>query len=220
MIALNYYEYPKKPNSNPTYLMILINGYASIVEDLISLDPEVASEIGNIQFVSPDAPFEFEGGGDGFQWYSLLDRSPRKMIEGTNIAEPILNSFIDTQLARFRLDDSKLILCGFSQGGMLSIHCAMKRARPCAAVISFSGYILDNKNLENEINSRPYVLLSHGQEDQVVPFDTYLRTRDRLESLKVPITTHVSPGLAHGIDFSCICAAKKFLLEKLDQTHM
>lgn len=209
---LTFYEYPTRRKALPEYLMILLHGYGSNGEDLISLAPDFTELLPNMHFVSPDAPFKFEGGFTGYQWYSLMDRSTEKMLEGSNNALPILNNFIDTQLERFKLDESKLILCGFSQGAMMAIYSALKRVKPCAGVLSFSGYILDN-NLEPEIKARPEIFLSHGQQDRVVLPHTFTQTKERLESFHVPVTAHLSPLLGHGIDFSCIEAAKKFLIK-------
>lgn len=218
MQNLTFYEYPLRRKGLPEYLMILLHGYGSNGEDLISLAPDFAETIPNVQFISPDAPFRFEGGYTGFQWYSLLDRSTKYMLNGANIAEPILESFINSQLERFQLDDSKLILCGFSQGAMMATYSALKRAHPCAAVLSFSGYIIDDHEFNSNIKSRPETFLCHGKQDKIVHFDTYLKSKAKLESLQVPITSHVSESLGHGIDFSCINAAKDFLKNKLNQS--
>jgi phospholipase/carboxylesterase len=209
---LTFYEYPLRRKALPKYLMILLHGYGSNGEDLISLAPDFAEAIPDMHFVSPDAPFKFEGGFTGYQWYSLMDRSTEKMQEGADHALPILNNFIDTQLERFQLDESKLFLCGFSQGAMMAIYSGLKRATPCAGVLSFSGYVLDN-NFEPEIKARPEIFLSHGQQDRIVLLNTFTKTKERLEDFHIPITSHVSPSLAHGIDFSCIDAAKKFLVK-------
>src|SRR5437868_14996046 len=94
---LTFHEYPLRRKSLPEYLMIFLHGYGSNGEDLISLAPDFAEKIPNMHFISPDAPFKFEGGFTGYQWYSLMDRATEKMLYGANVAEPILNNFIGSQ---------------------------------------------------------------------------------------------------------------------------
>lgn len=214
MKELAFQEYPASALKTE-YLMVMIHGYGSNGGDLIKLAPEFAQDFPNMHFVSPNGAFPFEGGGPSFQWYSLANRSLKKMKTGTDVAEPIINNFIDQQLARFSLDDSKLIIAGFSQGGMLSIYTALRRKAKCAGAISFSGYILLDPNFKNEIVSYPEILLCHGMEDQVVTFETYLKTKEHLEKSGLAVSTCTSQNLGHGIDISGIKAAQKFLKQQI-----
>lgn len=47
---------------SPKYVMILLHGYGSNADDLISLAPDLAEVLPDTIFVSPNAPFNFEGG--------------------------------------------------------------------------------------------------------------------------------------------------------------
>jgi phospholipase/carboxylesterase len=196
----------------PSSLMILLHGYGSNCEDLISLAPDFATSLPDTNFISPNAPFPFElGGFGGYQWYSLLDRTDSVMFEGAVNASEILKQFIDEQLSRFKLSYKDLILAGFSQGGMMTLHNAVRFPEKIKAAICFSGYISGENKLEHGIRSKPRVLITHGIEDNVVPVESAKKAFKILDSYNVPTEIVLSPGLGHGIDIKCINAAKKFL---------
>ncbi len=211
MSQLTSYQYPKHI-SNPEHLVIFLHGYGANGQDLLSLSPELEAALPNSVFVSPDAIYPFEGGFfGGYQWYSLMDRSDKAMLAGAKNAAPYIDQFIDEQLAKFRLPASKLILVGFSQGGMMATYVGLRRKEKIAAVISFSGYMLANDNLEKEIKTKPPVLLTHGEEDNVVPPQAIGLAASRLEALEIDVESHLIPHLGHGIDLKAIEFAKKFI---------
>src|SRR5690606_27915879 len=80
-----------------------------------------------------------------------------------------LNAFIDRVLAEEGLGPEALALVGFSQGTMMSLHVAPRRPVPVAAVVGFSGRLLEPERLERESVSKPPVLLVHGDGDEMVP---------------------------------------------------
>ena len=55
------------------------------------------------------------GGPIGYQWFSLQDFSMEARTEGVHATGPILNRYIDEQLAAMGLEDKELALIGFSQ---------------------------------------------------------------------------------------------------------
>src|SRR3546814_11401356 len=75
----------------------------------------------------------------GRQWFSFADRDPGLLLAGIAAAAPCLDAFLDAALARLGLADDRLALVGFSQGTMTALHLALRRPRPCAPVVGFSG---------------------------------------------------------------------------------
>lgn len=211
-MSLQYYEREPVSGDSPQQLVIFVHGYGSNGMDLISLAPEFADVLPDCHFVSPNAPFPFEGWiYNAYQWYGLRDRSEDAMLENARVAEPILNDFIDAQLARFNLEDKDLIVMGFSQGGMMSIHTMYRRESPCMAVVSFSGYVSGAQQLKKEIKSQPPLLMTHGDIDPVVPFAAIGVGSKSLKSLGIQVQTHFGNDLGHGIDSGCIESARNFI---------
>lgn len=192
-------------------LIVLLHGVGADGNDLIGLAPIVAQALPDAAFVAPDAPFPCDMAPFGRQWFSLMDRSPNRMLEGSRVAAPILDRFIDVELARHGLDDSHLALVGFSQGTMMALHAGLRRVAPPAGILGYSGVIVGADTLEGDLRVRPPVMLIHGDEDTVVPFTLHGLTVAALEAHDVPIEAHTRPGLGHSIDEEGLALGVAFL---------
>jgi phospholipase/carboxylesterase len=181
-------------------LVVLLHGLGADGNDLIGLAPHLARGLPEAAFVSPHAPFPCDMAPFGRQWFSLQDHGPEAMLAGVRLAAPILDGFIDDELARHGLSDERLALVGFSQGTMTGLYGALRRAEPCAQIVGFSGALIGAERLPQEIRSRPPVLLVHGDADPVVPFPALAAAQAALEASGVPVEAHRRPGLGHGID--------------------
>lgn len=104
-----------------------------------------------------------------------------------------------------------MALVGFSQGTMMALDVAPRRAAPVAGVVGFSGRLLDAAALEKEVKVRPPVLLIHGDADSMVPVANLDHAEAGLKSVGIAVETLRRPGLAHGIDPEGIAAAAVFL---------
>ena len=190
-------------------LVIFLHGLGADGDDLISLAPML--ELPDTQFASPHAPFPCDMAPYGYQWFSLQDRAPTKLIEGVKIAAPILNQYIDTQRDRFKLKDSDIALIGFSQGSMMALYTSLRRAKPLAGVVGFSGALIGGHLLKEEASSTLPICLVHGEEDAIVPFGAMEHAQETLQLHGIDVSAHARPYLGHGIDPEGIEIAKAFL---------
>jgi phospholipase/carboxylesterase len=196
-------------------LVVLLHGLGADGHDLIQLAPHWAELLPSTAFVSPHAPFPCDMAPYGRQWFSLQDRDPHRIRSGVAAAAPILDAFLDATLEAHRLDDSALALVGFSQGTMMSLHVAPRRARAIAGVVGFSGALVGAEDLATELRSTPPVLLVHGDADQVVPFSAMAAAQSALSAAGVEVTTERRPGLPHSIDEVGLEKAAAFLARRL-----
>jgi phospholipase/carboxylesterase len=201
--------------SKPRKLVILLHGLGADGNDLIGLAPVLAQVLPDAEFVSPNAPFPCDMAPYGYQWFSLQDRSPATILAGVRAAAPVLDAFIDEALESRGLAEKDLALIGFSQGTMMSLYVGLRRARPVAGIVGFSGALVGAELLAGEIRSRPRVLLVHGDADQMVPFQALAMAERTLTATDVPVETLTCPGLGHGIDEAGLKAGARFLTEAL-----
>jgi phospholipase/carboxylesterase len=199
----------------PRQLVLLLHGLGADGHDLIGLAPHLAQLLPDAVFVSPHAPFPCDMGPFGRQWFSLQDRNPNVMLAAVQASAPILNAFIDAELARFGLSDDKVALVGFSQGTMMSLYVALRRATAVAGVLGYSGALVGPDLLAREIKSRPPVMLIHGDADPIVPFAAMGLAEQTLRSAGVPVETMRRPGLPHSIDEEGLEAGGNFLCHVL-----
>jgi phospholipase/carboxylesterase len=135
----------------------------------------------------------------GRQWFALTMRDPGEYWRGVLAAQPILDRFLDAELARYRLDANRLVLAGFSQGTMMALHAGLRRAAAPAAIVGYSGLLAGPERLA-EVKVRPPILLIHGAADDLIPVDALHMTREALASAGLLVEWHVREGLGHGID--------------------
>lgn len=190
-------------------LVIFLHGLGADGNDLLSLAPML--DLPDTHFMSPNAPFACDMAPYGYQWFSLQDRNPERILPEIRSAEPILNAYIDAALARFTLKPKDLALIGFSQGSMMALHTAPRRAEPIAGVVGISGALFGAERVSSEIKSRPPICLIHGTHDEVVPFVAMDAAKAALTREKLSVEAHARPRLGHGIDEEGIAITSAFL---------
>ena len=199
--------------SNAKQLVIMLHGVGSDGDDLIGLAPYFQKILPDALFVSPHAPFSFDMAQQGYQWFSLQDMSPEARLAGAQTASPILDTYIDEQLANVGLRDENLALIGFSQGSMMALHVGLRRASSVAGILAFSGMLVGSELLADVIQSRPPVFLAHGDADDVVPVSSLSEAVYALEAVNIPVTHHTSSGLGHGLDDDGISRGMEFMAD-------
>jgi phospholipase/carboxylesterase len=193
-------------------MVILTHGYGSNGADLIGLVPYWRDALPDTVFISPNAPEPCPGAPGGYQWWPIggPDRA-----SGVRAAAPVLDAFIDAELARHSLTDDKLALVGFSQGSMMALHVAPRRARQLAGVVAYSGALIDAG--EADIRTHPPILLVHGDADPMVPVAALHNAETNLRRLGFEVSAHVSRGLGHSIDAPGLRLGEAFLTRVLAQ---
>lgn len=212
--SLNGPMLPQAEGERPKRLVILAHGLGTNGEDLIGLAPHYQRVLPDAIFISPNAPFDFDAtppGAGAFQWFSLRDHSHEERLRGVRAAGPILDRFIDELLAAFDLDESRMALVGFSQGTMMSLWVGLRRARPPAGILGYSGMLIGGDLLETEMKGKPPVRLIHGEEDAVLPHAFLTEAHEGLKRLGVPVEAFSRRGLGHGIDEEGIRLGQEFL---------
>ena len=197
----------------PKQLVVFLHGYGADGNDLMSLGQHWRSLLPNAAFVSPHAPEPCAGNPfGGRQWFGLTMSDPQERWRGVEKAGPSLNAYIDQELAAYGLGDDALALVGFSQGTMMALHIGLRRPKTMAAIVGFSGLLVEPNRLKADIKSRPPVLLVHGERDEVIPVQALQQARIALAEAGVPVEWHISPGLPHGIDGDGLDIAGRFLV--------
>ncbi len=125
-----------------------------------------------------------------------------------------LERYLDRILTEEGLGASELLLVGFSQGTMLSLHHALRRSDTIAGVVGFSGRLLQPETLAAEITARPPVLLVHGDADDVVPFASLAEAGQTLTATGVETYAHVMKGTGHGIAPDGLSVALAFMRDR------
>ena len=193
-------------------LIMLLHGWGADGNDLANLVQPISVRFPGAAFFVPNGPAPCKINPAGREWFDIDDR-----VNGPITAAPFIDNAIADALNIMNLSPSVLALAGFSQGGMMSLHCGLRQTPALAAIISFSGTLLLHKDLVENNTSAPYspVLLVHGTEDEVVPFQFQAASRDILKARSIEVETVDCVGVGHGIDPDGLSAAIKFMTKYL-----
>ncbi len=199
-------------------MVVFLHGYGADGADLLGLADPLAPHLPDTVFLAPDAPEPCAGNPFGRQWFPIpwLDGSS-EVQAGTSLAASaaLLDAFLDARLAEEGLTDAALALVGFSQGTMMALHVAPRRAKAVAGVVGFSGRLLQPGRLAAEARVRPPILLLHGDQDPMVPFADLAVAETTLRAAGFDVNAVVMKGMGHGIAPEGLSAALRFLAEKL-----
>jgi phospholipase/carboxylesterase len=190
-----------------SHLVVLVHGYGSDGNDLIGLAPHWQKQMPTAAFVAPHGPDRVSG-SHGYQWFPISRIDPQEMAKGVDIVAPVLNQFLDAELARLSLPPDRLILVGFSQGTMLSLRVGLNRATPPAAIVGLSGLLA---GAPAERTEGPAIFLAHGDADDVIPVQAMLMAASALGMAGLRVQWHLARGIGHGVDPDTIARAGDFL---------
>ena len=192
---------PRQPATSEVtkQLVIFVHGYGADGQDLIGLAPYFARHLPDAAFVAPNGPQRCDMSPMGFQWFAISQFDASSRLNGVLEAAPILNQFIDQELENHGLKDENLLLVGFSQGTMMSLHVGLRRERQLAGILGYSGLLAGPELIGDEIKSKPPILLIHGDQDEMLPVQHLHDAVDALSGAGLNLEWHVSQGAGHTI---------------------
>ena len=199
--------------------VVFLHGYGANGADLLGIADVLGEHMPDTLFVAPDAPETIPMMPSGLQWFPIpwIDGSSEEEAErGLLAAAQDLDAFLDALMVDEDLLPKQVLLFGFSQGTMMSLHVAPRREDPIAGIVAFSGRLLRPELLADEAVTRPPVLLIHGDADDVVPVQSLPEAAEALQGAGwKDVYAHVMKGTAHGIAQDGLQVALAFMRDRL-----
>ncbi len=211
-------------NGKAKSLVIILHGYGDSGQGILGLGHEWAASLPDTAFVAPNAPEVCEAFASGFQWFSLRasEGINTGAFEKGDVAQKpadILSAFIDEQLDHWGLTDDRLAVVGFSQGAMMAMYLMPRRAKPCAAVIGYSGLLCGAAGLLEPKTVKMPVLAVHGGMDDVVVPGCLDAIDSGFSAAGFDVETVLRPNLGHSIDEFGLMRGLDFLKEHLEKNQ-
>lgn len=206
---------PMVPSSSGTtkQIVVLLHGYGSDGQDLISLAPYWSQLLPDAMFVAPNAPSKCDINPAGYQWFPLdLDRGISRLT-GSEMVRPVVQEFLNSLWEETGLTAAETILVGFSQGAMMVLDVGLRLETPVKGIVAFSGGLISPETIGDAIKSKPPVMFIHGEADDVVPVAMSVLGHQALQGLGVQSHIHISPGSGHTIAQDGMQAATGFIGE-------
>ena len=185
--------------NKPRQGVILCHGYGGDGKDISSLAINWRRFLPDAIFLCPNAPEICTVNPQGYQWFDLTSEEEEVILEKSLMAEEKLNTFLDQVFDNFQLEPTNLALVGFSQGCMVSIQVGLKKKEQINCIIGYSGKVINQKHLSNNINSKPKIFLMHGENDIIVPPTHLLEAKEYLNKCGLKIKIKLFKNCDHKI---------------------
>ena len=185
--------------NKPRQGVILCHGYGGDGKDISSLAINWQRFLPDAIFLCPNAPEVCTVNPQGYQWFDLTSEKEEVILEKSLMAEEKLNTFLDQVFDNFQLEPTNLALVGFSQGCMMSIQVGLKKKEQINCIIGYSGKVINQKHLSNNINSKPKIFLMHGANDTIVPPTHLLEAKEYLNKCGLKIKIKLLKNCDHKI---------------------
>jgi phospholipase/carboxylesterase len=199
----------------PFPTIFAMHGWGSSAMDLLGLAPFVAD--GRFLVICPQGPHEVEiGAVNGYGWYQMRPGS-RPDEEKVGPAVEQLLMFIEEASSRYPVDKHKIVVLGFSQGGMMAYNLAMRWPEKFAALVgigtAFPEYLVELISNHETIQQLP-TMVQHGRADPMLEIARARKSVETLRSLKVPVIFR-EYDCGHEVSADGVRDLSRFLLEKV-----
>ena len=199
----------------PKQAIILCHGYGGDGKDISVLAINWQRFLPDAIFLCPDAPEICNVNPQGYQWFDLEPENEKIIYEKSLTAEDKLSKFLDQVLNNFQLKYDNLALVGFSQGCMIGIQTILKKKNQISCFVGYSGKIINQEYLVNNINSKPNIFLMHGAKDTIVPPLHLLEAKEFLNKNGLKIKTKLFKDCEHKISIEGSSLGLSFLKKNL-----
>jgi phospholipase/carboxylesterase len=190
-------------------LVIFLHGYGSNEEDLFELKQEFSPDY---TYLSVQAPMMLAPGS--YQWYGLQPHE-QSIAEATVKKHlKMLEDFIKAATVKYHTEADKVLLVGFSQGGMMAYELALNNPKMVRGIASLSGKILPalKTKMKPGLNlSGLAVFIGHGTGDDRVPLREATEANALLEKTSIKPTFHTYPKMGHSINQQELDDIKKWM---------
>ena len=202
--------------------VIWLHGLGADAEDLAPAAVALAERSAHpLHFVLPRAPrlpvtlyhrFRLRA------WFDVVseDFEQRGSPEGLDAAVEAVERLAQRELER-GVAPERLLYAGFSQGGAVALHAALRRPGPLLGVAALSTYLPHRERVPAGSPTRA-VFLAHAPDDDVVPIAVAESARDWLRGQGHALDWWAG-GSAHRLGEDTVAALAQWLDARLDETR-
>ena len=193
-----------------TFSLILLHGLGADGNDMQPIAQALAARLHTthpqlkMRIHCPDAPARpvtVNGGYIMPAWFDLygLDSHARMDTQGIEQSRQRISQLIDDELAAGIVPEH-IILGGFSQGGVIAMHCALHQPQRLGGLLALSTW-LPRTPLPppSPTACQTPVFIAHGIDDDLIPIQAANHTRDTLAELGYCDIQQHSYPMAHSI---------------------
>lgn len=201
--------------------VIWLHGLGADGYDFQSIVHEL--KLPNVRFILPHAPEMAITRNNGYvmpAWYDVYGLTPISKEDDAGIrkSEDYVNTLIQLEIDR-GIKSEKIVIAGFSQGGALALHTALRYPKKLAGVLALSCYLPLKSTLaaeRNSANANLPIFLAHGIFDDVITLESAKASLAVLQSCQYLVNWH-EYNMAHSLCAQEIAHIQDFLQQVLQQ---
>ena len=175
----------------------------------------------HVRFILPHAAYKKVSANNGYEmraWYDVFGfaSGSREDATGVHESQAYIESLISKEVAR-GIPSERIVLAGFSQGGAVVLHTALRHQQTLAGVLALSTYLPLKANLVSEKSKQNQaipIFMAHGTFDNIISLDTCRITFELLQTQHYSIQWH-EYTMAHSVNQAEIDDIRAFLLQVL-----
>lgn len=195
-----------------SHLVLLTHGVGSVPQSLVGVAQWFAQRDTNAWVVSLASP-EPSDISNGLQWFSVRGITEENRPARVAAAMPGFVATMQHWQQVAKVDASRTLLTGFSQGAIMALESTKLDAPPAQRVVSLAG-----RYAELPIHQpRAAIHLLHGTADPVMPAAQTQNAFARLQHLQADATLDLVPGVGHEPHPAMLMALSQRLGKALEQ---
>ncbi len=188
------------------YTIIWLHGLGADGNDFVPLVPELRLPKSlAVKFIFPHAPVRPVTVNNGFEmraWFDMLSMERQNNSKEDDILTTVgwINQFIDQEIES-GTPSTKILLAGFSQGGVIALHAGIRYPKKLAGIMALSTYIPFDQNLLEQADASQQglpIFAAHGQHDPVIPLIAWQDYVPKLKAQGFEVEAH-SYAMEHSL---------------------
>jgi phospholipase/carboxylesterase len=194
--------------------VIALHGWGANGMDLLGLAPYLAG--GRFLVLCPQGRVEVPlGPMVGFGWFPLTMGAPPDPDAFAAGLDDV-HRFIDAAVQRYPIDPQRLVLLGFSQGGVMAYATAVAAPERFAGLVALSSWLPAPvaQALQTTTYNRLATLVHHGTRDELIDVGRGRESVARLRDLHVPVT-YREFDMGHEINAESLADLSEWLEAKI-----
>jgi len=207
--------------AKPDAAVIWLHGLGADGHDFEPIVPELRLPGAlQLRFVFPHAPVRPVTLNRGMRmraWYDILQLGGGAEDDaGIRVSQGLVETLIAEE-AKKGIKPARIVLAGFSQGGAIALHTALRHPAPLAGVLALSTYLPLNATLKKEAaeaNRKTPIFMAHGQYDDIIPLARAEQSRKTLADAGYDVQWKTYP-MPHSVCAEEIADIASFLVKVL-----
>ncbi len=207
--------------ARPDAAVIWLHGLGADGHDFEPIVPELRLPPAlQLRFIFPHAPVRPVTLNQGMRmraWYDIFRLGGGAEDEaGIRESGSAVQQLMHEQIKR-GIDTSRIVLAGFSQGGAIALHTALRYSAPLAGVLALSTYLPLRATLKEEMkeaNQHVPIFMAHGLYDDIIPLERAEQSRKILADAGYEVEWRTYP-MPHSVCAEEIADIAGFLVRLL-----